>query len=151
MSNPDHNKPVATAELGYDRSEPHTLPILINIISILVILAVVIGGVTFYFDTYRERIIEETQLTPVSQDLLDLRAKEDKALHSYGIADKAAGTVRLPVARAMELVIAEAKDGKPKYPTAPYAMKKVEDTAAAPAAGGAASPATAAAAPAHGK
>lgn len=130
MSNPVPNKPVVNAELGYDRSEPHTVPILINIFSIIVILAVVIVGVTFYFDTFRERIIEETQLTPVSQDLLDLHAKEDQALHSYGIADKANGTVRLPVARAMELVIAEAKEGKSKFPTAAYAVKKVEDTPA---------------------
>ena len=135
MSNPVSGKKVPTQELGYDRSEPLTGPILANIVGIVVILAVVIAGVTFYFNTYRDRIIEETQLTPVSQDLLDLRAKEDQLLNSYGIADKAAGTVRLPIARAMELVIAEGKDGKPKYPTAPYAVKKVEDAAVAAPAG----------------
>lgn len=136
MSNPTPKKAPATAEQGYDRSEPQIVPILINIVGIIVILAVVIGAVHFYYDTYRERIVEATQLTPVSQDLLDLRAKEDQALNSYGVADKAAGTVRIPVARAMELVLAEAKEGKPKYPTAPYAVKKVEDAAtpAAPAA-----------------
>ena len=131
MSNPVSPKPAVNAELGYDRSEPHILPIIINIVSIILILVVVIAGVTFYFNTYRDRIVEETQLTPVSQDLLDIRAKEDQALHSYGIADKAAGTVRIPVARAMELVLAEAKEGKPKYPVAPYAVKKIEDAAAA--------------------
>lgn len=119
--------------LGYDRSEPLTIPILLNIVAIIVILAIVLSGVTFYFHAYRDRVIEETQLTPVSQDLLDLRAKEDQLLNSYGIADKAAGTVRMPVSRAMELVAAEATAGTPKYPTAPYAVKKIED-AAAPAA-----------------
>ncbi len=133
MSNPDPAKKPVNAELGYDRSEPLTIPILLNIVGIVVILAVVIAGVTFYFNAYRNRIIVETQLTPVSQDLLDLRAKEDQLLNSYGIADKAAGTVRVPVSRAMELVIADAKAGTPKYPTAPYAVKKVE-AAVAPAA-----------------
>ncbi len=132
MSNPDKNTKPVSAELGYDRSEPLTIPILLNIVGIVVILAVVIVGVTYYFNAYRDRIIEETQLTPVSQDLLDLRAKEDQLLNSYGISDKAAGTVRVPVARAMELVLAEAKAGTPKYPTAPYAVKKVEEPAAAP-------------------
>lgn len=131
-----------TADLGYDRTDPHVGPIVANIISISIILVVVIAGVTFYFHTYRDRIIEETQLTPVSQDLLDLRSQEDQKLNSYGIVDKAAGTVRLPVSRAMELVIAEAKEGKSKFHTAPYAVKKAED-AAAPAA----APATPA--PAH--
>lgn len=135
MSNPVPTKHTITPELGYDRSEPLTGPILWNIVGIIVILAMVIVGVDFYFNSYRGRIIEETQLTPVSQDLLDLRAKEDRLLNSYGIADKAAGTVRIPVTRAMELIVAEAKDGKLKYPTAPYAVKKVEETpAAAPAA-----------------
>ena len=132
MSNPVSTKKPVNAELGYDRSEPLTIPILLNIVAIVVILAVVIAGVTFYFHSYRDRIIEETQLTPVSQDLLDLRAKEDQLLNSYGIADKAAGTVRLPVARAMELVMAEAKAGTQKYPTAPYEVKKVEDAVVAP-------------------
>jgi len=134
MSNPIKAKQAINAALGYDRSEPLTGPVVANIVAIILILVVVIVGVTFYFNTYRDRIIEETQLTPVSQDLLDLRAKEDQMLNSYGIADKAAGTVRLPVSRAMELVLAEAKEGKFSYPTAPYAVKKVEDPAAAPAA-----------------
>src|SRR5687767_12808736 len=101
----------ASLELGYDRSEPLTIPILLNIVAIVVILALVIAGVTYYYNTYRDRIIVETQLTPVSQDLLDLRAKEDQLLNSYGIADKTAGTIRVPVSRAMELVLAEAKAG----------------------------------------
>jgi len=134
MSNPVSPKQPITAALGYDRTDPHIGPILLNIVGIVLILVVVIAGVTFYFNTYRDRIIEETQLTPVSQDLLDLRAKEDQLLNSYGIADKAAGTVRLPVSRAMELVAAEAKEGKFAYPTAPYAVKKAEDEAAAAAA-----------------
>jgi len=116
--------------LGYDRSEPLTIPIILNIVAILVILIVVIAGVNFYYQTYRGRVFEEVQLTPVSQDLIDLRAKEDQALNSYGIADKAAGTVRMPVSRAMELVAAEAAAGTPKYPTAPYAVKKIEDAPA---------------------
>jgi len=143
MSNPTPKKQAVTADLGYDRSEPLTAPILANIVGILVILVVVIGAVTFYYNTYTERLVEERQLTPVSQDLLDLRAKEDQQLNSYGIADKAAGTVRLPLSRAMELVVAEAKAGTPKYAVAPYAVKKAEDAAAAPA-----TPAAPAAAPA---
>jgi NhaP-type Na+/H+ and K+/H+ antiporter len=134
MSNPVVPKQVINAELGYDRSEPVIAPILVNIVAILGLIGVVIAGVTFYFHTFRDRIIEDRQLTPVSQDLLDLRSKEDQLLHSYGIADKATGAVRLPVGRAMQLVLEEAKAGTPKYPTAPYAVKKIEDPAATVAA-----------------
>jgi len=133
MSKHEAPKQAITPDLGYDRSEPMTGPIVANIIGILVFLVVVIAFVNFYFTNYVDQLVEERQLAPVSQDLLELRAKEDQALGSYAVTDKTAGTVRLPVSRAMELVISESKAGAPKYPVAPYAVKKVED-AAAPAA-----------------
>lgn len=133
MSNPSKAKTPVTAALGYDRGEPQIGPILLNIVGIIGILVVVIVAVDFYYHTYRDQLIEEQQLIPVSQDLIDLRAKEDKDLNSYAVTDKAAGTVRLPVSRAMELVIADAKEGKPKYPVAPYAVKTAEEVAAAAA------------------
>ena len=39
------------------------------------------------------------------QDLRELRAQEDAVLHSYDWVDKQAGIVRIPIERAMELVI----------------------------------------------
>lgn len=39
------------------------------------------------------------------QDLSDLRAREDQALQSYGWVDKNAGVVRIPIDRAMQLVV----------------------------------------------
>jgi hypothetical protein len=40
------------------------------------------------------------------QDLSDLRAREDQWLTSYGWVDKNAGIVRIPIERAMQLVVA---------------------------------------------
>jgi hypothetical protein len=44
--------------------------------------------------------LEETPMT----DLQEMRAAEDKILHSYGWSDQANGIVRLPIDRAMELI-----------------------------------------------
>jgi hypothetical protein len=135
MSSHAEEKPNSNlAELGFDRSEPRIPGILLTTVGIIGVLVATGVGVQFYYEKFRERVIEERQLAPVSQDLLDLRAKEDKELGSYGYADKATGVVRVPVSRAIELVISESKEGKSKYPTAPYIVKKAED-AAAPAAG----------------
>jgi hypothetical protein len=134
MSSHSDEKPVAgLAEAGYDRSEPQIPSVLFTTFAIIAILVVVGIGVEFYYRTYKDRLIQEIQLDPVSQDLTELRAKEDQQLSSYGVSDREKGQYRLPVSRAMELVINEAKDGKSKYPTAPYIVKKAED-AAAPAA-----------------
>lgn len=132
MSSHSEHKPAAIlAEQGYDRSDPQISGVLATTAGILIVLIVVGIGVQIYYEQYKGRVVEELQLEPVSQDLLDLRSKEDKELSSYGLVDKAAGTYRLPVSRAMDLVINEAKDGKSKYPTAPYIVKKAEEEAAA--------------------
>src|SRR5262245_47970201 len=39
------------------------------------------------------------------QDLLDLRAREDQVLNSYSWVDKNTGVVRIPIDRAMELIV----------------------------------------------
>ena len=39
------------------------------------------------------------------QDLSDLRAREDERLNSYGWVDKNTGVVRIPIERAMQLVV----------------------------------------------
>src|SRR5207247_9692319 len=46
--------------------------------------------------------------TMPAEDLAQLRAREDTILDGYGWEDRAAGTVHIPIARAMELVAREA-------------------------------------------
>lgn len=60
--------------------------------------------------------IEEHPATELQQ----LRQQEDKILSSYGWSDKKAGTVRIPIDRAMEL---ELERG---FPTPPPARKEAE-------------------------
>ena len=55
------------------------------------------------------------QVHPV-QDLKALRAAEDKILTSYGWVNKEAGIARVPIARAMEIVV---ERGLPAPATAP--------------------------------
>jgi hypothetical protein len=52
------------------------------------------------------RVPPEPRLqTNPRQDLSDLRAREDQLLNSYGWVDKNAGVVRIPIDRAMQLVV----------------------------------------------
>ena len=53
-----------------------------------------------------ERLPMEPRLqTHPRQDLRDLRANEDRILNSYAWVDRPAGTVRIPIAEAMKLVV----------------------------------------------
>jgi hypothetical protein len=55
------------------------------------------------------------------QDLLDMRAQENATLSSYGWVDRKNGIVRLPIARAMELL---AQRGLPSRPGPAAAAKE---------------------------
>jgi hypothetical protein len=72
--------------------------------AIVVGLILVVLGVQAIYDRVLEQQIYVKVLEPVSEDLKDLRAREDEQLHSYRYIDRAAGTVRIPIERAMELL-----------------------------------------------
>jgi len=56
--------------------------------------------------TQESRLPPEPRLqTNPRQDLSDMRAREEQALQSYGWVDKNAGVVRIPIERAMQLVV----------------------------------------------
>jgi len=51
--------------------------------------------------------------TTRGQGIDQLRVQEDAALHSYGWVDRSAGTVRIPIERAMDLVAARGLPSRP--------------------------------------
>jgi hypothetical protein len=83
-------------------------------------------------DSY-EKMRAETR----AKKLKDARDEESKALTSYAWVDKNKGTVRLPIDRAMELMVADLANKKPA-PANPIAAP---ESSAAPGGAAAASPA----------
>jgi hypothetical protein len=54
----------------------------------------------------QNRLPPEPRLqTNPKQDLIDMRAKENETLYSYGWVDKTAGVVRIPISEAMKLTV----------------------------------------------
>jgi hypothetical protein len=93
---------------GFETSEPRTGLIALLGAGMVILLAIVILGVQSYYDHVRDQQIFVKQLQPVSEDLQALHAREDADLDSYHYIDRAKGTVRLPINRAMQLLIEEA-------------------------------------------
>jgi|YNPNPStandDraft_1061719.scaffolds.fasta_scaffold00583_7 hypothetical protein len=98
-------------QVGFDASEPRARLIALFGLLTLVVLAGVILGLQAYVDRAREQQVFVKQLEPVSEDLRALRTREDAELNSYGYLDQAQGRVRIPIRRAMELLIAEQRKG----------------------------------------
>jgi hypothetical protein len=104
------------SDQGFDRSEPNVRFIAIFGAGTLVLLVLAVLALQFYYDRVLEEQVFVKVQEPVSQNLVDLRAREDEALHSYRYLDREKGTVRLPIERAMELLAAESAQGMLKYP-----------------------------------
>ena len=93
---------------GFETTEPRSGAIALVGAGIVILLVLVIVGVEAYYDRVRDQQIFVKQLQPVSEDLKALRAREDTDLNSYRYIDRAKGAVRLPINRAVDLLVEEA-------------------------------------------
>lgn len=94
-------------ETGFDRHDPNARFLaLLGFGSIFLLVAIVVG-LQYYYDRVREQQVYVQVLAPESEALKNLRAREDEQLHSYRYIDRAKGSVRLPIERAMELLVKE--------------------------------------------
>jgi hypothetical protein len=93
---------------GFETTDPRSGAIALVGAGIVILLVLIIVGVEAYYDRVRDQQIFVKQLQPVSEDLKALRAREDTDLNSYRYIDRAKGAVRLPINRAMDLLVEEA-------------------------------------------
>jgi hypothetical protein len=149
----DHQPVIDTQNEGFDPGEVDAGSVsFFGGIIVVVIIAVFIG-VTLYWDKFLNgrfrAVVEEA---PTAQ-LQDLHKREDEALGGYSYVDKSKGQVRIPIDRAIELLISEVQSGKTPYNTKDTVKvaEPVPPAAGAPGASGAsgavAAPAAAAAEP----
>lgn len=124
-------KPITAADAGFDADEPNVKGLFLFLSGMVVMFIVVAVSVTYYFNYSYEQVEQQQVLGMPSEQLAELRAREAWNLTHYGYLDKGKGQVRLPIARAMELVASEAAAGKVKYPQADQAVKKAEPAGAA--------------------
>src|SRR5580658_2006686 len=125
---------------GFDRDEPSAGAIATFAISSLFLLVVTILAIQQYFDHIWSEAVYEKVLAPPSEQLREVRGRDDWNLTHYMYMDKASGQVRIPVDRAMELMLQDASAGKTFYPAKEYVPKKEEPAIAAPAPGTPATP-----------
>lgn len=129
---PEHDEPAH----AFDQHEPNYAIVAGFSILSVIIFAVAVFAVWQYYEIYTENKIYERVLAPASEDLKAVREREDKTLHTYGSAAEA-GKVRIPIDRAMELLVQDAKDNHLRYPTNNYtAVAPAATEASAPAGGG---------------
>lgn len=93
---------------GYEKTDIEPQQIVIFAAILIAFLVVSIILLDDYFIYKKEQMYREMVLEPENPQLVELRAKENRVLSSYGLADSAAGEYRIPIDSAMKQVAATA-------------------------------------------
>lgn len=127
--------------MAHETGEPKNFLILgIGLTSVAVLVAVMFGLQSYFLDI-RDSEQHVKVLGKQSQELLDLRAKEQKRLTSFAYVDKASGRVRIPIDLAMEKLVEVGRAGVPSIqaeasPAACGATSAAPSSSVAPATSG---------------
>ena len=125
---------------GYEKRDINVRRVfLFGLLLIVLVGAVGIGTTVLVFKGTADRkadpslspLLESQQLPPAprlqaypQQDLKQLRAEEEKTLASYGWVDRANGVVRIPLDRAIDLIVENGLPPKPETSAKTLARQK---------------------------
>jgi hypothetical protein len=119
---------------GFDRAEPSVGAIFGFAAGSMVLLVITIFAIQMYFEHVWNEAVYEKVLAPPSEQLRQVRGRDDWNLTHYLYMDKVSGQVRIPVDQAMDLILKDAAAGKTFYPAKEYVPKKEEPAAPVPGA-----------------
>jgi hypothetical protein len=138
MEDYDQPLPHHDPQEGFDRTEPEAKPIWAFAVGSVLVLVLVIWSLQQYFEKVWSDAVYEKVLAPPSEQLHDVRSRDQWALTHYQYQEPTKKQVRIPLDRAEELFLKESAEGKTFYPAKPTLPKKEEPDAGAAAAPGAA-------------
>ena len=128
----DHEVAKHDPKEGFDPTEPEASRITMFVVVSVVTLVIVIVALQNYFESVWTSAVTEKVLTAAPPELKDQRAREAWRMTHYEYTTPAKAQVRLPLARARELVLEEAAQGKTFYPAKPTTPKVEEPAKEAP-------------------
>lgn len=91
---------------GYEKKDINIRKVSFYAIITVVLIALCVVLVNEWFLKTKEEIYTEMVLKPKNQELIDIRAREDSLLNTYG-RDDSTGTYRIPIDSAIALTARE--------------------------------------------
>jgi hypothetical protein len=135
------SRPGEQARRGHETRDANIRNLIIFAVglSLLVVAGLLVSGIVFHYFVGHQGLgppaspFENVRMLPpeprlqvtAPKDLKQYKAAQDEILNSYGWVDQKAGIVRIPIDRAMEILLQKglpvhgatvAKQGKPKTP-----------------------------------
>jgi len=94
---------------GYEKKDINVIKVIVVAVGILIILIMIIVVLNDFFTAEKEEIVYEQTLKPENPLLQELRAKENETLNTYKLLDPVHRIYQIPIERAMQLLVQEAK------------------------------------------
>ena len=95
---------------GYEKRDVNiSMVIGLSVLSVVLLIIILVFLIDYFVES-KEQMIYEAQLKPESADLNSLLVAEEEELTSYKVLDTERGVYRIPVDRAMELLVKEASN-----------------------------------------
>ncbi len=122
----DYDEPIVHHQPseGFDRGEPEVKSIWAFAAGSIIVLLITIVALQHYFEKIWNDAVYEKVLVAPSEQLEQVRGRDDWDLTHSMYLNKETGQVRIPLDHAQELFLQEAAAGKPFYPGKPAAPKK---------------------------
>lgn len=97
---------------GYEKKDINVRKVVVySIISVILVILSIVLVDEWYLKT-KEEIYQEMVLAPKNQELIEIRAREDSLLTTYG-RDDSTGAYRIPIDSAIAITVREnAASGK---------------------------------------
>ncbi len=108
MSEPRQDRKPIYTEIGYERRDINIKKVLLAAAMITGTLLIMLIMLNEMFMIVKEDIVYQQFLSPESERLNRINAREDSLLNSYGVIDEEQGKYRIPVEKAMEVIAEEA-------------------------------------------
>jgi uncharacterized membrane protein YukC len=95
---------------GYEKKDVNVKIIIGVGLAIIALLIIIFVFLTDYFNVMEAEIFYEAQLKPESTMLKEVREEEKEKLTTYKLIDPEKGVYRIPIERAMHLLVEESSD-----------------------------------------
>jgi beta-lactamase regulating signal transducer with metallopeptidase domain len=92
---------------GYEKRDVNVKKLVLWGIVGIVIVVISLVAIREYFLITKEDYYYRAVEKPRSRELMELRERETKELNSYELLDEEKGIYRIPIKRAMELIVEE--------------------------------------------
>jgi hypothetical protein len=100
--------PPDAPKAGYEKRDASARGIVIGLVIGVLVMIIAIVGLNQLYVTTREEVVQENVLSQMDPRLQELHARETRLLTTYVVIDKEKGRYRIPIERAMELMVEEA-------------------------------------------